>query len=197
MKYRFAATLVLLFSLAAATALLLGQRPPRPGPGAPGPGVGQQARPGGPGMAGEFQRGPQGRDGILRAFALAARYLELTDEQKSTIREAFEATREAGATVREQLRVVQEDLREALSATTPDPATVGTLAIQMHELRSQLRAQRQALAEIIKGVLTPDQLDKLATVEAAAPLEPLIHAFRLLGLIDPPAGPADNAPELP
>lgn len=184
---------VVVLAIAAVSALVWAQRPERPRMGhgfGAGPGAGRMA-------GGEARAGRLGLGDSLRSFGLIAQYLELTDEQKLAIRQAFEANRETASGLREELRAANLQLREALAASTPDPAAVGALMVQIHGLNGQLQDLRRATADSIRAVLTPEQLDKVETVKAAAPLEPMIQAFRQAGLIPPPEAPPAEFPEMP
>ncbi len=184
-KRRLAGLGAWLAILATASALLWAQMPQRSG----GLGFG----PGREGSAARQMRHARGefRDN-LRALAIISAYLELTEDQKQQIRAAFEDHRQAAAGLHEQLRNLWRQLREALQADTPDALTVGNLTIQISQIRKQLHDLRETTADTVKGVLTPEQLEKVAAVQEAARLEPVIHAFRELGLIAPPEPEADG-----
>jgi Spy/CpxP family protein refolding chaperone len=187
-KRRLAGFSVMLAILLVGSALLWAQMPRRGG--GPGWGAGREG-------SGAMQMRHRGEFwDNLHALAIIAAYLELTEEQRQQIRSAFEEHRETAAGLHEQRRDLWSRLREALKVDNPDPVTVGNLTIQISELRKQLQDLREATAEAVKAVLTPDQLDKVAAVREAARLELVIHAFRELGLIAPPE-PQPEEPVLP
>jgi Spy/CpxP family protein refolding chaperone len=140
--------------LAAAAALSLvvaGSLAAQPRRGGPG---------GGPGDADGF--GPMHR---------AARFLELTEDQKTRLAEIVEQGRPERERLRELRRETQEQLREALEAEPPDPATVGQAAIDMHALRAQHETSRKSVEAAFQSLLTPDQQRKWEMMQASRAAE--------------------------
>lgn len=151
-------SLALLAALVAAP-LALAQPPgPHGGPGFERPGDG----PGfGPGHRGH--RGPK----RLHDLRFLTRFLELTDEQIDQARSLFEGTRELTQPIREDLRATHRELRTLLDTDAPDANRVGSLVLEMHDLREQLRQSRELAFEDFRALLTPEQLDKLETLKEA------------------------------
>jgi Spy/CpxP family protein refolding chaperone len=110
------------------------------------------ARPGRPGG-----RGPM--DGM-------ARYLSLTDEQRTQIEEQRRQDRTAAEPIFARLRDNREKMRAALEAAAPDAATVGALAIEGHKLQEQLKSLREAGEKAIRAILTPEQQTKFDALQA-------------------------------
>jgi len=109
---------------------------------------------------GAGRRGGRGRmDGV-------ATYLGLTDEQKTQLADQREKTRPQMQALFEKMRDNHEKLRQALEAPTPDPAAVGAIAIQGHELQLQMKTQRDAHEKALRAMLTPEQQTKLDALEA-------------------------------
>lgn len=150
------------FALLAAlilTPLAVAQPPgPHGGPGFEGPGDGPGI---GPGHHG--RRGPD----RLHDLGFLARFLELTDEQIEQARALFEGTRELTQPIREDLRATHQELRDLLGTEAPDATQVGTLVLDIHDLRGQLRETREALLEDFRALLTPEQIEKLETLKDA------------------------------
>ena len=158
LKIRHALAFLLLAALVA-TPLALAQPPgPHGGPGFERPGDGPGFGPGHPG-----RRGPD----RLHDLGFLARFLELTDEQIEQARALFEGTRELTQPVRQDLRATHRELRDLLDTEAPDATRVGTLVLDVHDLRGQLRAAREVLLEDFRALLTPEQLEKLETLKDA------------------------------
>lgn len=105
------------------------------------------------------RRGPRGLRG-------PGRFLELTEEQQSVARDAFEKQRPEMRALHEQMREVRESLRDSLESESPDPFTVGELAIEEHALMGKARALREESKAALESVLTPEQKQKLEALEA-------------------------------
>ena len=103
--------------------LLLAASPTLAGPGR------REGRPGG--MGGDLRR------------ALAA--LDLTEDQKTKMKELFENGRQRRETLRQEGRTAREALRAAAGAAAPDPAAVGAAFLR-------LKAHREAASALRPGV---------------------------------------------
>jgi Spy/CpxP family protein refolding chaperone len=99
------------------------------------------------------------RDGV-------ASYLGLTEEQKAQLADAREKERPQMQALFEKMRANREKMREALAAPAPDPATVGAIAIEAHQLQQQMKAQREAGEKALRAMLTPEQQTKLDALQA-------------------------------
>lgn len=112
-------------------------------------------------------RGPRGGDGDGPGLHRAARFLELTEDQKTRLAELREQGRPERERIREASRAAHERLREALEAESPDPTTVGEAAIEVHSLREQQRASRESFENAFESLLTPEQLQKWEMMQAS------------------------------
>jgi Spy/CpxP family protein refolding chaperone len=115
---------------------------------------------------GEERFGGEGRRRGPGGPAGAARFLDLTEEQKAAAREIFERQRPEMEVLHEALRENREAQREALEVDHPDPLTVGELAIERHALRQEAQARREEAKKAFEAVLTPEQRQKLEALEA-------------------------------
>ena len=111
----------------------------------------------------------RGRLGLGPAFAIGARNLELTDAQRTQVRELTQAARERTAPVVTELRDTQRLLHAELFADTPDRAKVEELSKQVTALQARLADLRIETTAQIAAVLTPEQT---ARVRDAAGREP-------------------------
>jgi Spy/CpxP family protein refolding chaperone len=99
------------------------------------------------------------RDGV-------ASYLGLTEEQKAQLADAREKERPQMQALFEKMRANREKMRQALEASAPDPAAVGAIAIEGHQLQQEMKAQRDAVEKALRAMLTPEQQTKLDALQA-------------------------------
>ncbi len=103
--------------------------------------------------------GHRGR-GPGKGFFPPPGYLDLNDEQieaAQAIREGVRAEMEA---LRDETRTLREQLKALLDGDNPDAAEVGQLTIELHGLRQQTRANREAAESEFAALLTAEQLEK-------------------------------------
>jgi Spy/CpxP family protein refolding chaperone len=158
MKSKFTVPLVL--ACVAGLALAQGPRGPRGGPG------GRGAGPGG-GMI----------PGALREE------LALTDQQVAQIKDLAKQQFEKGKPQREAMRKAGQELQELLKSPNPDPALVGQKTLELRKMREETKDGREAMADRIRSVLTPDQLNRLKNLENSSKSIPAARQAQMLGLI--------------
>ena len=95
-----------------------------------------------------------------------ARFLGLSEAQKTQVRELMEARRTEHEALREKLDHNRDELEKALEAASPDPIAVGEIAIEGHRLHEQGRALRDAQDQAVRKVLTPEQQVKFDAMKA-------------------------------
>lgn len=88
------------------------------------------------------------------------RLLSLTDTQVNDIAVLLKKHREAAFTLRQDLRVRNHELRNALQSAEPNATTVGQLVIARSGLSKQLRELNIKLRSDIAALLTPEQKEK-------------------------------------
>lgn len=141
------------------------QRPgglgPRGGAGigqGPGPGVGRGGFRGGPGLGRGGGRGPMMLGG-----------LDLSDDQKATVKALFDSERDANQDGVRVLHDARQALHDAIFANAVDGGAIASLtatvaAAEKAQLERHVQTQ-QALA----GILTPEQRAKLADRRGRGP----------------------------
>ena len=135
------------------------------------------------------------RGDLVGALRILSRHLELNERQVAHIRAVLAEAHEANRALRQELHALELELRSELRADIPDQLTVGALVIQIHDLKSRIHERHDATREAVKAILTPEQLRKVAIVVQAARLQPVVRAFRLLGLLPPPNPPLPGGDE--
>lgn len=111
-------------------------------------------------------RGMRGGEGMM---ARMARALDLTEEQKESLRASMEAQKTQRQALHQKMRENRQQLRTLLKSANPDPAAVGRLAIEGQRLREQARARREEARQALRAQLTPEQQAKLEAIEALKP----------------------------
>ncbi len=157
-----------------AMAMALAQGPPQGGPMGPGGPPPQ----GGPGAA----QAPQ--------FGEVKAYLGLSDAQISSMQGAQKSAMDGLKPLIDQLQTKSQALRDTLEKGTTDAAAVGKAVLEIDALRKQVAASMKATQLQLVNILTADQKTKLAKLEDAAKLQPVIGQAGALGLLAPPESPA-------
>ncbi len=154
--------LVLLSGLAPARA-----QPPGPGPGGFGPPA-AFAGPGSPGSGGFGRQGgpggPDGPGGPGRPFLDGRRladYLGLSDEQRASARQIFEAQRDKVRPLMDEQRALREQLDGLLDDPGATDAALGQLVKQLHANRQALATAHQELESQLASILDEGQKAKL------------------------------------
>jgi Spy/CpxP family protein refolding chaperone len=110
------------------------------------------------GLAAQRGRGPR--------FDGPVRYLGLTEQQKSSFEKIHQQQQPEMKTLRDEMRDNDQKLRDALQAASPDPTTVGELAIEGHQLGEKMRALREQTDKQLRAILTPEQQVKFDAMMA-------------------------------
>ncbi len=95
-----------------------------------------------------------------------AKFLGLTQQQQDQIRKLMESGRADHKALWDKLKTNRESMQQALASASPDPAAVGELAIEAHQLHQQAKALRDAQDKAIRDLLTPDQKVKFDAMKA-------------------------------
>src|SRR5512136_395719 len=111
-------------------------------------------------------------------------YLNLTDSQIQSIQQAQQKAMESQRSVLEQIQSKQQTLHDLLDRGTSDAAAVGKLMLDIRALQKQIEQARTATRTQLLGFLTAEQKTKLAALEQAAKLWPLIQQGAMLGLLE-------------
>ncbi|MGE5647042.1 MAG: Spy/CpxP family protein refolding chaperone [Acidobacteriota bacterium] len=140
---------------ALASGLMFAQAPAAPGPEG-------QAAPAQHRFAGKGRRHGHGMGAKLMAG-----YLGLSDQQKTQAQAIFSNARTAAQPLRAQLRQARADLRAAIRDGKP----VDQLAQNQGALLGKLAVIRANAAVQFRGLLTPDQIQKLDQLHPARPAQ--------------------------
>lgn len=111
--------------------------------------------------SGKSWHGRHGRMGYM------ARELNLTDAQKTQVKQIFQANKATGLPLMQQMAANKKAMLEATANGGYDQAKIQQLANQQAQLMSQLIVQKQAVRhQIYTQVLTQDQRSKAEELRA-------------------------------
>lgn len=99
------------------------------------------------------------------------RALNLTEEQLAQIKQYRRSFQINSAGMREELKFVQQDLREEIEQATADRAKIDQLVSELSNLKQRLSEAAVQNILAIKSVLTQEQLNLLAEQQARLPRE--------------------------
>ena len=109
----------------------------------------------GVGLEAQGRRGRGGFGGTLR-------YLDLTGDQRESIRTIVREHRENGAASRQALRAAQQKLRDAVTAEVVNETTIRAAAAEAASLRADAAVRRAEMHAAVLAVLTTDQRAELS-----------------------------------
>ncbi len=121
-----------------------------------------------------------------------AEFLALTPEQVDAWQSAMEARRAAAEPLGGELGDVRAQLAMLLDEAEPDAVAVGELTIQAHGIREALRQVNESYLDTFNGLLDEDQANKVAFLQRADRVQPLLPAFRVFGLLASPPPPPEH-----
>jgi len=107
-----------------------------------------------------------GRNGLAgqladRRLNRLQRGLNLSPSQSDGIRALTENRRKETESLQQELQQKRQALRQLLQQPNPNPNDVGNATLAMKETRQRMRDINQRFMSGVKGLLTPDQLQKL------------------------------------
>lgn len=132
------------------------QQGPGAGPGQGGAPGGPRVRRGGPGMG-------LGGPGL---FGPALRRLELTEDQRSRVRQITESHRDEQRAIADRARKAHEALREVTESPTFDESAVRARAADVASVEADMAVARARLYNEVYQILTPEQQTTLKTLQA-------------------------------
>ena len=91
--------------------------------------------------------------------------LDLTDSQKAEVKRIMEARKATFDSLHERARADWEALDAAADSQSPNPAAVGAAYLKVRANREAMRAERQAVMDQIRSILTPEQREKLDSMK--------------------------------
>ncbi len=106
------------------------------------------------------QDGPRPGHGPLMRLMRVLSRLDLTESQKSQVRQILASRRATFESLRDKARTDREALRAAAEVASPDAETVGAAFLKLRSDREAIRAERNATLDQIRSILTPEQRER-------------------------------------
>jgi Spy/CpxP family protein refolding chaperone len=131
-----------------------------------------------------------------RAMEVVTRFLDLTEDQREDFVPILQKSHEDIKLIEEQQRILRRELDGLLDSGEYDLDKVGEYTEKIHALGHQIREIRKDMVESLLLVMNEDQMRKSAIVRRAAVLQPVINAYKTLGIL-PPIVPPPAPPEPP
>lgn len=99
-------------------------------------------------------------------------YLELTDDQVTSIKKANADLNTFRITKLQRQFQVQDELARETAKQTPDPMAIGLRYVELEAIRRELQTEQQKTATAVQNVLTAPQKVKVAALQQALLLYP-------------------------
>jgi hypothetical protein len=126
---------------------------------------------------------PEAPPGVEAAHNQVVRFLELTEDQVLAWDELWLIHRDAEQPLRDAIRDVEAQIQALLDSPDPDPAELGELVLQRHDLGQALRDVHVIYHDGFVALLDQDQVDRLYFLARADDVQRFIPAFKLFELI--------------
>jgi Spy/CpxP family protein refolding chaperone len=124
----------------------------------------------------------KGAGGGSGPLAIVAQFLALTPEQVQALGQLLQEREQALGPIQQQI-AAREQLIEQLIASGGDPAQIGQLVIEVHQLRQAAQAVQAQFLASFNSLLTDPQRQRWAQARMAAQLQPVVPAFVALRLL--------------
>jgi Spy/CpxP family protein refolding chaperone len=121
--------------------------------------------------------------GVVAAHNQVVRFLELTEDQVTAWDEMILIHRDAEQPIREEMRILEGELKDLIDAGDADPTAVGEIVIEIAGLRASLGEIQMTYHEDFTALLDEDQMGRLGFIARADRVQPIIPAFKLFELI--------------
>lgn len=106
------------------------------------------------------------RDGAMRLQVLAVA-LDLTDDQMAQAQDLFSEFHTSNGGSMQQRQELHQQLRTSLDNGSVDACAIGEQLLAIHQLGDEAKAAREDMQASLKALLTPEQQEKFADLQAA------------------------------
>lgn len=117
-----------------------------------------------------------------QALYIVAQFLQLTPNQVEALAELLRMRQEAIAPLLQQIAEREQQIQALLQAGG-DPAAIGQLVIEIHQLKQLIQRAQQDFMAAFMNLLDSTQRMRVRAVLQAAKLQPVVEAFRTLHLL--------------
>jgi len=115
-------------------------------------------------------------------IAVVAQFLGLAPEQVPLLVQALHDRQQTLAPILQGIAIREHRIGE-LIATGGNPAEIGVLVLQIHQLRQQAEAVQAAFLARVESLLNAEQRMRWQQVRLAARLQPVVPAFQALQML--------------
>ena len=129
-----------------------------------------------------------------RAMEVVTRFLDLTEGQREDFVSILQESHADIKLLEDQQKALRRELDELLDSGQYNLSEVGAITEEIHDLGHQIRDIRKEMIESLLLVMDEDQEMKSGIVRRAAALQPVINAYKVLGIL-PPIVPPPAPPE--
>ena len=114
-------------------------------------------------------------------LAVVAQFLTLAPEQVQAVGQLLQEREQALAPIQQQIAMHEQQIA-ALLANGGDPAQIGQLMVEVHQLQGAAQGVQMQFLAGFRSVLNEPQRQRWAQVQMAAQLQPVVPAFQALRL---------------
>jgi Spy/CpxP family protein refolding chaperone len=115
-------------------------------------------------------------------LAVVAGFLSLAPEQVQALRHLLQERQRALAPIQQAI-AAHEQLIRLLIATGGDPARIGRLVVEIHQLRQLAEGVQARFLTGFESLLGDEQRERWQQVRVAATLQPVLPAFQALQVL--------------
>jgi HPt (histidine-containing phosphotransfer) domain-containing protein len=115
-------------------------------------------------------------------LAVVAQFLGLAPEQVQALGRLLQEREQSLAAVQQQIAARERQILQ-LIMTGGDPAQIGPLVVEVHELRQSAQTVQAQFLASFPSLLSEPQRQRWAQVQMAAQLLPVVPAFQALRLL--------------
>lgn len=109
-------------------------------------------------------------------LAVVAQFLVLAPEQVETLAQMIQEREQAVGPIQQHIVAHYQSI-EQLIASGGDPAKIGQLLIEVHQLEQQAQMVQAQFLASVRSLLDEAQRQRLAQAQMAAQLQPVVPAF--------------------
>jgi len=120
---------------------------------------------------------------VEAAHNRVAGFLQMSDEQIGAWDVIYQIHRDAERPLKDEIAAVQAEIDALFESGEPEPAELGELVIQRHELGGALIDVHLVYHEDFVSLLDEDQARRLGFIARADDVQRIIPAFKLFELI--------------
>ena len=115
-------------------------------------------------------------------FAILKNVLNLSEEQVGEISGLVEARAGAIRPLAEQIKILEDVLKETLNGDLPDPTALGDLVLEIQMLRQEIEGHQQSFREAFHMLLTDEQIERIGHIHKVALATRAAQALGQLGV---------------